>query len=121
MNKQLDKNKLGYLGVDFQYKLLKIFIEEQKFFEDVASIVDQNAFSDALLRMFVGTIKDYFIKNGVVPSYEFLGILLNEKAKTETDKEEYSALIHKLRFEVSYEGYDTVKEMAPNKLLYKMI
>ena len=112
MNKQLDKNKLGYLGIDFQYKLLKIFIEEQKFFEDVASIVDQNAFSDALLRTFVGTIKDYFIKNGVVPSYEFLGILLNEKAKTETDKEEYSALIHKLRFDVSYEGCDTVKEMA---------
>ena len=106
MDKQLDKNKLGYLGIDFQYKLLKIFIEEQKFFEDVASIVDQNAFSEAILRTFVGTIKDYFNKNGVVPSYEFIGILLNEKANT-------CFIFWKICFfAFCYEGCDTVKEMA---------
>ena len=30
--KQLDKNNLGYLGIDFQYKLAKIFVEDSKFF-----------------------------------------------------------------------------------------
>ena len=48
--KHLDKNNLGYLGIDFQYKLAKIFVEDSKFFEDVAPIVDQNAFNDSLLR-----------------------------------------------------------------------
>ena len=60
MAKQLDKNNLGYLDLDFQYKLAKIFVEDSKFFEDVAPIVDQNAFTDSLLRTFVGTIKDYY-------------------------------------------------------------
>ena len=44
MAKQLDKNNLGYLGIDFQFKLAKIFVEEDQFFGDISSIVDQNAY-----------------------------------------------------------------------------
>ena len=32
--KVLDKNNLGFLGVDFQYKLIKSFIEEPGFFKE---------------------------------------------------------------------------------------
>jgi hypothetical protein len=81
VGKQLDKSNLGYLDLEFQYKLVKIFVEEPRFFEDIASIVDQNAFTDALLRTFVGTIKDYYKNENVMPSYEVIGFLLNQKAK----------------------------------------
>ena len=110
--KQLDKNNLGYLGIDFQYKLAKIFVEDSKFFEDVAPIVDQNAFNDSLLRTFIGTLKDYYSREGVVPSYEMLNVILREKAKTNNELEEADELIKKLKFETSLEGYIFVKDVA---------
>ena len=57
---QLDKSNLGYLGIDFQYKLAKVFVEEPKFFEDSVQIIEQNAFTDPNLRDFVGAMKDYY-------------------------------------------------------------
>ena len=110
--KHIDKNNLGYLGIEFQYKLAKIFVEEADFFRDVVTIVDQNAFNDSLLRTFIGILKDYYTKSGVIPSYDMLNILLREKAKTNNDIEECDALIKKLKFETSYEGYDSVKDIA---------
>lgn len=110
--KHIDKNNLGYLGIEFQYKLAKIFVEEADFFRDVVTIVDQNAFNDSLLRTFIGLLKDYYSKSGVMPSYDMLNILLREKAKTNNDIEECDALIKKLKFETSYEGYDSVKDIA---------
>ena len=112
MGKQLDKSNLGYLDLEFQYKLVKIFVEEPKFFEDIASIVDQNAFTDALLRTFVGTVKDYYKNENVMPSYEVIGFLLNQKAKTQNDIDEWNALVNKLKFETSYEGYTIVKDLG---------
>ena len=55
MGKSINKNNLGYLDVEFQYKLVKCFIEDPKFFGEVSTIVDQNAFTEQLLRTFVGT------------------------------------------------------------------
>lgn len=112
MGRQLDKSNLGYLGVDFQYKLVKTFVEETAFFGDLASIVDQNAFTDPLLRNFVSVLKDQYLQNNVVPSYETLGLILRSRAKNQTDIDEIEALIKKLKFETTLEGYDTVKEEA---------
>lgn len=112
MGKQIDKSSLGYLDINFQYKLAKYFVEDSKFFEGILPIVDPNAFTDSLLRTFVGTIKDYFLKNGVVPSYDMLNIILREKSKTNTDLEECAALINKLRTETPRDGFNDIAEMA---------
>ena len=109
---KIDKSNFGYLDIEFQYKLVKIFVEEPKFFEDIASIVEQNAFSDQLLRTFVGNIKDYYASEGVVPSYGVLSIILRSKSKTSTEIEEWDSLIKKLKLETSYEGYNLVKDTA---------
>ena len=60
MGNTIDKSTFGYLDVEFQYKLAKCFIEEPHFFSEVSNIVNQNAFTDSLLRTFVGTLKDYY-------------------------------------------------------------
>ena len=112
MGKLVDKSNLGYLDISFQYKLAKYFVEEQKFFEDLVSIIDPNAFTDSLLRTFVGLLKDQYQKKGMVPSYETLEILLRERSKTTTELEEWVAFIKKLRTELSYNGSDDVKEIA---------
>ena len=112
MGKTVDKSTLGYLNVEFQYKLAKCFIEDPHFFGEVFSIVDQNAFTDSLLRTFIGTLKDYYYKESVVPSYETIGTALRVKAKTENELQEWNDLIEKLHFKTSLEGYTLVKETA---------
>ena len=113
MGKQIDKiNDLGYLGLDFQFKLVKALQEDSQFFQDIASIVNQNSFTDPLLRSFVGLLKDYYNENGTCPSYETLGTIYKRNAKVSTDIEEWDALVKKLKFETSTEGYDTIRETA---------
>lgn len=109
---QIDKSNLGYLDLEFQYKLAKFFIEDTKFFESIVSIVDQNAFTDPVLRKFVGTIKDCYMKDSVVPSYDMIAIMLKSRAKTPTDLEECDALVKRLKFETSFEGVIEVKDVA---------
>ena len=112
MGKAIDKSTFGYLDVDFQYKLAKCFIEEPHFFSEISNIVDQNAFTDSLLRTFVGTLKDYYYKESVVPSYETMGTALKSKAKTTNELQEWTDLIDKLHFKTSLEGYTLVKDTA---------
>lgn len=112
MGKTIDKSNLGYLDLNFQYKLAKYFVENPRYFEGILSIVDPNAFTDSLLRTFVGTIKDYYLKNGLVPSYDVLGILLKEKSKTQIELEEWDALITKLKTETGWDGFNDVSELA---------
>ena len=57
------KNDLGYLGIDFQYRLIGSFINEPNFFKDLESIIDQNMFTDQYLRVIVGVMKEYFAKH----------------------------------------------------------
>ena len=111
MGKELDKGKLGYLGIDFQYKLVKHFIEDHNFFEEICDIVDQNAFTDSLLRIFVGTIKDLHRKENLVPSYSTLEIALRSKANDDYEIKEYEELIEKLK-KTSFEGSTLIKDNA---------
>ena len=112
MGKAIDKSTLGYLDIDFQYKLAKCFIEEPHFFGEISTIVDQNAFTDSLLRTFVGTLKDYYYKESVVPSYETMGTALKSRAKTTNELQEWTDLIDKLHFKTSLDGYTLVKDTA---------
>lgn len=110
-NKNINKDNLGFLGVDFQYKLIKAFIEEPGFFKELYPIVNQNVFSEALMRTFVGTLKDYFREWDSCPSYETIKMLLNSKANTQIDIEQNESFISHLK-ENTTEGIETVKELA---------
>ena len=94
---KLQKDNLGYLGVDFQYKLIKIFIEEPEYFIDFSSIINQNAFTDTYLKTVVGVIKEYYKQYDVVPKYDMLLTKLREKAVTEDDVQYYEETIDKIR------------------------
>lgn len=111
MNRLVNKNTLQYLGPDFQYKLAKCFIEEPGYFTSIYSVVEQNAFTEPLLRVFVGTLKDYYSQTGIVPSYETLLIMLKQKARMENELEEWDELVKNLK-ELSPEGTSVIEESA---------
>lgn len=110
-NKTINKDNLGFLGVDFQYKLIKAFVEEPGFFKELYPIVNQNVFSEPLMRSFVGTLKDYFKEWDACPTYETIKMLLNSKASTQIDVEQNESFVSHLK-EMSTEGIETVKELA---------
>lgn len=105
------KRTLGYLGVDFQYRLVNAFLERPKFFKDLYSIIDQNMFTETYLKTIVGIMKEYYGKYESVPSYDMLKIKINEMAFNDDDAQFYTETLEKLK-ETTTEGIDEVEDMA---------
>ena len=108
---KLQKDNLGYLGVDFQFKLIKIFIEEPDYFVDFSSIINQNAFTETYLKTVVGVIKEYYKQYDAVPKYDMLLTKLREKAVTDDDIQYYEETVEKIR-RSSIEGLEEVGNIA---------
>ena len=107
----VDKKDLGYLGENFQYKLIHTFMEEKEFFKDISGIVDQNMFTDPTLKVFVGVMKEYYEREEAVPSYTMMSIALNQKAHNEIEKETFQAVLQKIANTPS-DGVSYIRELA---------
>lgn len=108
---KIEKNNLGYLGEEFQYRLVNAFIADQGFFRDLNSVIDQNMFTNQYLRTIVGVMKDFYEKNEFTPSYDMIQIKLNERATSSEDLEYYSEVLNKIR-KTPTDGYKEVEDMA---------
>lgn len=108
---KLVKSNLGYLGVDFQYKLISALVKEPTFFKDLSTIINQNVFTESYLRTIVGVMKDYYQKHDIVPSFDMLKIKLSEHAHNEDDLQYYFEAIDKLKT-ISSEGVDEIKDLS---------
>ena len=108
---KLSKNTLGYLGTDFQYRLVNAFIETPTFFKDLYSIIDQNMFTEQYLRLVVAIMKDYCDKHNTVPSYDLISMKLNERASSDVEKQYYDETIEMLKGQTT-EGIDEIEDMA---------
>ena len=108
---ELKRSDLGFLGLEFQYRFIKALMEDNSLFRDLHTILDQNMFTDPLLKVYVGTMKNYYEKNDSFPSYEMMGISLNTIAKTDIDKEMYTELNKKIR-ETKLDGCNEIKDLG---------
>ena len=77
--KTVDRDTLGYLGSEFQRKLVKCFFEDQKFFSGIAHVVDPNMFTDENLRRITSFMKDRYNFTGVTPTYGEIDIYIRSK------------------------------------------
>ena len=108
---QRNRENLGYLGEDFQYKLVHEFMDNHVFFEDLNTIIDQNMFTDPNLKIIVGVMKNYYEKYGNVPAYDNMGIELRELSRSEKEKETYLAVLDKVKT-TSTSGVESTREKA---------
>ena len=92
-----DNKNLGYLGEDFQYKLVHTFMEDKEFFKELSPIVDQNMFTNPNLKVIVGEMKDYYEKREAFPSYSTMGICLNERAYQEHERDIFQAELNRIQ------------------------
>lgn len=104
-----DRSTLGYLGADFQLKLVKCFFEDQKYFSAIQDIVDQNMFSNEHLRRIVGFMKDRYNFNETVTTYFEMETIIRSKVSDAISVEQLLAHIDKIK-EMDLSGMDLVEE-----------
>lgn len=111
MAKNAQTNKLGFLGEDFQYKLVHEFIEDKEFFKDLCDIIDQNLFTDPNLKTLVGVMREYYKKEGKPANYDTIKFVLASKAHNANEKEYYDAVVDKIHG-ISSEDSNFVRELS---------
>ena len=75
---KINKNDLGYLGIDFQYRLIQQLLLDRKFGESIVDIIKPNYFDDIFLRTVCGKIIDNYEEYEVIPSFSDLQSILFE-------------------------------------------
>lgn len=105
------RSDLGYLGETFQYRLTHEFMENHTFFEDLSCIIDQNMFTDPNLKTIVGVMKNYYEREGHVPSYDMLEVELRDVSHSDKEIETYLAIMEKVKTSAS-DGVERTRELA---------
>ncbi|MEN6292467.1 MAG: DnaB-like helicase C-terminal domain-containing protein, partial [Methanobacterium sp.] len=83
---KINKDNLGYLGLDFQYRLILQLLTDRKFSQSVLDIINPNYFEDSYIRIIVATIKDAYEKHEAIPDIGSLKSRLLENVQDEIDR-----------------------------------
>src|SRR5574344_149945 len=107
----IDKSNLGFLGEDFQFRLVHEFMEDKDCFKDLNNIIDQNMFTNPNLKIYVAVMKDYYSEYKSLPSYSSMKTALLSRARTDIDKDIYISLLKKI-YNTPSEGAEHTQNLA---------
>ncbi len=83
---KVSRENFGYLGEDFQLRLVAQLLLDTKFAESIIEIVDANYFVEVSLKLIVSTIKDAYQKDNIIPDMGSLKIRLLDGITNDYDK-----------------------------------
>lgn len=83
---KIDKDNLGYLGFNFQTRLILQLITDKKFANSIIDMIDPNYFEDPYLRIIGATIKDAHEQYEVIPDMSSLEFRLLESVKDDIQR-----------------------------------
>lgn len=101
-----------YIDEPKQRIVAKGLIEDNKLFSQLHKIIVPNAFCELNVRLIMGEVMKYYEDRGKVPSYDVLESLMMVKAKTDTEMEEFKALITYLKSEELLSNLYDFKDIA---------
>lgn len=111
MAKKIDRSTLGYLGEEFQMKLVKCFFEDGNFFKTIEHIIDQNMFTNEYLRLIVRLMRERFEERDVVSTYSEIDLLLKREV-TEDIRLQYALETLKAIQNIEIAGIDIIEDAA---------
>ena len=82
---KVNRESFGFLGIDFQYRLIAQILVDNKFAESIIDIIDPNYFDGNALRQIVLTLKEAYTKDNIVPDVNSLEIRLLSTIVNEFD------------------------------------
>lgn len=83
---KIDRSNLGYLGAEYQLRLIAQILTDRKFGNAIIDIVNPNYFEDEYLRIVVGAIKNAKAKDDIIPDVGSLEFRLLEDVKDDTQR-----------------------------------
>jgi len=86
---KINKDNLGYLGKDFQYRLIQQIIVDPKFGESIIDILKPNYFDDSFLRALSSEIVNNYDEYGTIPDINNLESIILSTANDDIDKKMY--------------------------------
>jgi replicative DNA helicase len=80
---KVNRDSLGYLGFDYQLRLMAQILTDNKFANSIIDIIDPNYFEDPALRVIAAEIKEAKLKDDIIPDVESIRFRLLEDVKDE--------------------------------------
>jgi replicative DNA helicase len=101
----------GYLGMEYQKRLLAQFISDKKFANNIIDIIDPNYFSDEYLRIIAAEVKGAYEEDEVVPDIGSLTFRLLNRTGNATTKQFITAQLDEIK-EITLNDSNEVQNMA---------
>ena len=83
---KIDRSNLGYLGAEYQLRLIAQILTDRKFGNAIIDIVNPNYFEDGHVKVIVGAIKDAKAKDDIIPDVGSLEFRLLDDVKDDTQR-----------------------------------
>ena len=94
---KINKDNLGYLGLDFQYRLIQQMLVDRKFGESIIDILKPNYFEDSFLRTTSAKILDNYEKYESIPDVNNLESTILATVSDEIDRKMYAEQYNRIK------------------------
>lgn len=112
-DKKVDQRTLEYLGIDYEYKLIKILIEDSKFFNCLEPILDQNAFTTPEFRDIVRIMKDLSKETAGAPlTYDIIDVTVRSTISERQRLTKTLDVLKRVRDVIDNTFFDQHKDIA---------
>jgi replicative DNA helicase len=108
---KIDKSDLGYLGKEFQEKLIQQIVTDEKFGEQIIDIMNPNYFGDSHIREIAGVIKESYETDESIPDYSTIYSVMMDQVKTEHEKEFVIKALHRIK-EAPLKGWEKTQKLG---------
>jgi len=108
---RVEKDNLGFLGEDYQLRLIAQLITDKKFANDILDIIDVNFFGDEYLKLIAVEIKNAYNTHQVIPDFESLEFRLKERLSNTIQRDFAIGQLNKIK-DVNYNDSFKVQEIA---------
>lgn len=108
---KVNRDSLGYLGFDYQLRLMAQILTDNKFANSIIDIIDPNYFEDPSLRVIAAEIKEAKLKDDIIPDVESIRFRLLEDVKDEIQQKYVIKHLEKVK-EVSLHDSFKVQDIA---------
>ena len=106
-----EMKNFGYLGYNFQIKLLNLIVTDNTFFQSIIDAITPKYFDNQYFRLIMQLIQEYYEKYQTAPSFDALDQLTRIEISSEMAKKNVFDMLKETK-DVSFEDHLFIKEKA---------
>jgi replicative DNA helicase len=106
-----DKNNFGYLGYNFQIKLINQLILDKNFTTTIVDVIEAKYFDNQYFKLIMQMIKEYYEKYSVPPSFDALDQIARIEVTSEIARKNIFDMLNDIK-ECPYEDHLWIQEKS---------